>query len=321
MKSFPKISIVIPTLNASRYLEKCLKAIYRQKYPKTYLEVMIVDNYSTDKTLEIARKYPVRILMNKIKDAQSSKMVGFKKATGKYFIYLDSDVYLVGNTWFTKMLKPLQEDKVIVGSFTRVVSRPTDSPICRYFSYDPLQRDPIFQFFSPSPWSTVVESREGYKVCQYNEQKITPAGLCLFRMDKLREVWDPKKDKKYMELDSLMRLVKAGYRRFAFVPDAGIHHPFLDDLSHLLRKRLKHIRKNYLGQPTPREYLWVDMRTLSGKLKVLTWVVYANLIIPATIMGLYKSIKHRDLVCMYEPIVAFAETWVIIYGFIRYSLF
>lgn len=321
MRSFPKISIAIPTFNEEELIRKCLKSIFAQNYPKNKLEVIIVDNYSTDRTLKIARKYPLKILMNRVLDAQSSKMVAFAKATGDYFIYLDADIELIGNDWFDKMLKPLIEDNSVVGSFTRVETKAGDSPITRYLSYDPFQRDPIFQFLSPSVESTIIEHRMGYDLCEYKIDKIPPTGLCLFRRETLLRVWDSKKDKKYMELDSLARLVKAGYTHFAYVANAKIHHPFLNDLSELLRKRIKHIKRNYLKQDTPREYLWVDMQTLPGKLKILAWVIYANLIIPATVVGIYKSIRYGDIVCMYEPVVVFCETWIIIYGFLRYSFF
>lgn len=317
METHPKISIVVPTLNASEFIEKCLSSIYRQNYPKDRLEVVVVDNYSADDTLKIARQFPVKILMNKFVDAQASKMVALAKATGEYFIYLDADIELIGNNWFQKMLKPLKENQKIVGSFTGVKSFPSDAPICRYLSYDPFQRDPIFQFLSPSVTSTVIETKKGYQVCEYKLGKIPPTGLCLFRRKKILEVWNPEKDKKYMELDSLVRLVKAGYTRFAYVPLAQIHHPFLKGLGQLVQKRLKHIRKNYLNQDAPREYLWVDMRSLTGKVKIFLWVTYATLIFPATLYGFYKSLRYRDIVCMYEPVVAFVETWIIIFGFLR----
>jgi len=317
MKTSPKISIVVPTLNASQFIDKCLRAIYLQKYPKNQLEVIVVDNYSTDNTLKIARQYPVKILMNKFVDAQASKMVALRQATGEYFIYLDADIELVGKNWFNKMLEPLLDDELVTGSFTRVLAQSSDSSITRYLSYDPFQRDPIFQFLSPSVESTIIKSIGDYQICEYRLGKIPPTGLCLFRRKRLLKVWDPVKDKKYMELDSLVRLVKVGYTRFAYVPSAQIHHPFLKDLKQLVQKRLKHIRKNYLKQDTPREYLWVDLRTFSGKVKVLLWVIYSSLIIPAFLYGIYKSIRYRDIVCMYEPVVTFVETWIIIYGFIN----
>src|SRR5574341_160045 len=165
MKEKPKISIVIPTFNESAFIEKCLQSIFDQKYPPKKLEVLVVDNYSTDNTVALAKKFPVRILMNKIKDAQASKMVALRQAHGEYFIYLDADIELVGRHWFDKMLRPLLENKEIVGAFTRVKSRPSDPAMTRYLSYDPFQRDPIFQFLSPGVEATIIEKHKRYLLC------------------------------------------------------------------------------------------------------------------------------------------------------------
>lgn len=321
MKTLPKISIVIPTYNEEKDIGKCLQKIFSQDYPKNKLEVFLVDNYSTDNTVKIAKKYQVKVILNSYKDAQASKMLAFAQATGELFIYLDSDTFLMRKDWFKKMCVPLMEDKSVVGSFTKYIVYKTDNPLLRFLSYDELQRDPIYEFFSPSVYSTIKEDRKNYYLCEYELGKIPPAGLCLFRKKMLDAVWNPQKDKKYMELDSLVRLVNKGYKKFAFLPDIGIYHPFVTKLSHVLAKRLRNIKKNYLHQDTPREYTWFSFKNLTDQTKIVIWIIYATTLIGPTLRGLYKSLKHKDFACMYEPIVSFTETWVIIWGFVRYSLF
>ncbi|MBU3956768.1 glycosyltransferase [Patescibacteria group bacterium] len=56
-KNLPSISVLIPTLNAASVLGKCLKSIVEQDYPKNKIEIIIAHGGSTDKTLEIAKKY------------------------------------------------------------------------------------------------------------------------------------------------------------------------------------------------------------------------------------------------------------------------
>ena len=51
----PLVSIIIPTKNSNKFLEKCLKSIRNQVYKN--IEIIVVDNNSTDRTLETARKY------------------------------------------------------------------------------------------------------------------------------------------------------------------------------------------------------------------------------------------------------------------------
>jgi cellulose synthase/poly-beta-1,6-N-acetylglucosamine synthase-like glycosyltransferase len=51
----PLVSIIIPTRNSARTLEKCLESIKHQTYSN--IEVIVVDNFSDDETIEIAKKY------------------------------------------------------------------------------------------------------------------------------------------------------------------------------------------------------------------------------------------------------------------------
>ena len=50
-----KISILIPTYNSEKYIEKCLNSVISQTYPN--IEIIIIDGGSTDKTLDIVKKY------------------------------------------------------------------------------------------------------------------------------------------------------------------------------------------------------------------------------------------------------------------------
>lgn len=285
------------------------------------MEILLIDNYSNDKTLDIAKKYPVKISMNPIKDNLTSKMLALKKAKGKYFIYFDSDIDLVGENWFEKMITPLEENKNIVASFTRFIGEKKDPSLSRYLSYDILQRDPVYRFFSPTVESTIVEKREGYYVCKYENNKIPPSGLCLVRRSDLLKVWDLKKEKRYLELDSIARLVRANLNIFAYVENIGMHHPFVYSLNKLLSKRIRNISKNFLNQPIPRDYKWFKLTSVRSWLQIFAWLFYANSIVLPSIVGVVRSIRHKDIACMWEPVVSLTETWVIIFGLLRYYLF
>src|SRR3972149_7307367 len=84
----PKISITIPTYNESKNIEKCLLSIFNQDYPLELLEVLIIDDLSTDNTLDIAKKYNVRIINSGHKDPEISKMIGLHNSSGDFFMYL-----------------------------------------------------------------------------------------------------------------------------------------------------------------------------------------------------------------------------------------
>lgn len=311
------ISIVIPTYNEERNIDRCLKAVFNQDYPKELLEVFVVDGYSRDNTVKVAQKYPIKLLYNKARDAQIGKMMALRGAKGELFIYLDADIELRGRDWLKRMVYPLQRESDIIGSFTRNLSKEGDSALNRYLTYHPLQCDPLYGFFSPTIEETMILEKEGYQICQYGLRKIVPAGHCLYRREKILKTKIGQMEK-FMELDNLVILVKEGYDKFAYVPSAGYYHRHVRNLRHLIRKRSRNIEKNYLPHLQEREYKWVDLSARKDVMKVTLWIIYANLVIPATIRGIIKTVKCRDIACMYEPVVTSVLTDAIIFVFLRH---
>ena len=198
----PKITIAIPTFNEEKNIKACLDSIFRQYYPQRLLEVLVVDDYSKDRTVAIAKTYPVEVLYNGSHDGEVGKMIAFKKAKGKYFFYADADFELRGKNWFQKMIQPLEEDKSIVASFTRYYTEPKSSSLEKYYNLHPTQCDSIYEFFSPSIAGTVIEKKKDYQVCSYQDNKIPPTGTCLHRRETLFPL--VKDWKKFMELDFLV---------------------------------------------------------------------------------------------------------------------
>lgn len=85
------VSIVIPTLNSEKTIELCLKSVAVQTYKN--IEVIVVDNFSTDKTVEIAKKYTKKVFLHS-GERSAQRNSGFKKADGEIYLYLDSDMVL-----------------------------------------------------------------------------------------------------------------------------------------------------------------------------------------------------------------------------------
>ncbi|MCL0034860.1 glycosyltransferase [Dehalococcoidia bacterium] len=92
MNDRPLVSIIIPTYNSQRTLERCLNSIGRQTYKN--IEVIVVDNGSVDKTAEIAQVCGAKVHI--LTDVERSKQInyGVKMAHGKYVYRVDSDFIL-----------------------------------------------------------------------------------------------------------------------------------------------------------------------------------------------------------------------------------
>lgn len=84
----PLVSVIIPTYNSSSTIDICLKSIREQTYSN--IEIVVVDNCSTDCTKEIAKKHGSTVFQ--IKASRSvARNYGAKKARGAFLLFLDAD--------------------------------------------------------------------------------------------------------------------------------------------------------------------------------------------------------------------------------------
>lgn len=91
-----KVSVIVPIFNAERHLEKCIDSILAQTLKE--IEVILVDDGSTDTSLSIAERYckkdeRVQVLTQQNQFAGVARNNGLKKASGEYVIFWDSDDY------------------------------------------------------------------------------------------------------------------------------------------------------------------------------------------------------------------------------------
>lgn len=98
----PKISIVVPMYNASYEIEECLVSIFNATFKD--FEVILVDDCSTDKTIEIASKFSCIVLKNEInKGPAFSRNKGVNQAQANIVMFVDSDILLpadvIGKVW------------------------------------------------------------------------------------------------------------------------------------------------------------------------------------------------------------------------------
>lgn len=88
----PLVSVVIPTYNSERTLSACLESIRNQTYER--IEVIVVDKGSSDRTVEIAKRYGAKVLVVNARERSEQVNLGVRAARGKYVYRVDSDFIL-----------------------------------------------------------------------------------------------------------------------------------------------------------------------------------------------------------------------------------
>lgn len=112
------VSIVVLNYNCKDYIIKCLSALSKLNYPKSLTEIIVVDNASTDKSLELVKKK-----FKNIKILKLDKNYGFSEgnnraldvAKGDYLAFVSCDVF-VDKNWLIELVKHVEKDVAICAS-------------------------------------------------------------------------------------------------------------------------------------------------------------------------------------------------------------
>lgn len=115
MKSTPYISIIIPAFNEGKYIERCLNSVSIQSCRFPY-EIIIANNNSSDTTVEICKKYNVRIVNEKRKGYVYAAIKGIGYANAPIIAMTDADT-IVPYNWLEEIYKTYssQKDAIAVG--------------------------------------------------------------------------------------------------------------------------------------------------------------------------------------------------------------
>jgi len=110
--NMPKISLIIPAKNEEAYLKACLDSVANQTVAP--LEVIVVDNASTDKTKDIVRAYPnVTYIYESRLGLPQARQAGLEQATGDWLLYVDADSQLPPD-YIAEMQRAIAESSGVV---------------------------------------------------------------------------------------------------------------------------------------------------------------------------------------------------------------
>jgi glycosyltransferase involved in cell wall biosynthesis len=115
---YPLVSVIVPVKDGSKTLNACLSSIKRSYYQN--YEIILVDDHSTDNTIEIARRFNCKVI--EVKDgsgANNARNIGAKSATGEVFVFMDADI-VIGRETMLGIIETLEEKYIdaVVGIYT-----------------------------------------------------------------------------------------------------------------------------------------------------------------------------------------------------------
>lgn len=105
------VTVIIPVLNAASMLQKVLQALNNQTYPKDLIEVLVVDNGSTDNSREVANSFGVKVLSETEKRSPyAARNLGFEHAGGTIIALTDANK-VPDNHWIEEGVKPINRNE------------------------------------------------------------------------------------------------------------------------------------------------------------------------------------------------------------------
>jgi glycosyltransferase involved in cell wall biosynthesis len=278
-----RLSVVIPTFNAAKYLDECLGALRDQTYSRERVEVVIADGGSEDETLEIAQRHGVdRVIENELRTGEAGKAAGVKAATGEVLVFVDSDNVVVGRDWLERMVAPFSDPDVIATEVSRWDYRRREHYINRWHALtgvaDPLTlyvgnycRDSLLTG-SWTGYRYASEPRDGWEKVTLNPGRVPVLGANGFAVR--RSAFDEIPLGDYLfDLDFVHDLVECGHRTIGRV-DVAIRHYFCDSLAAFRRKtRRRSDDFFYYRSQGQRTYPWTAGRQRSIASFVLSTVL------------------------------------------------
>jgi len=127
------VSIILLTKNGEETVRSLLDGLYRQRMIES-AEVIMIDSGSTDRTLEIASAYPVRLTRIAPEEFGHGRTrnLGARLARGSFLLYLPQDATPVGHDWLHALLLPF-DDPAVAGVYCRQLPRADASAMEKFF--------------------------------------------------------------------------------------------------------------------------------------------------------------------------------------------
>src|SRR3989338_3353537 len=322
MKCMPlkKVTIIIPTRNEEKHIRNCLKSIFFQDYPKKLLQVIVIDNDSTDRTLEIAREMGAQVVETKFPNEEIKRSYAIKKlAKGEIIGMVDADNYLpLQKDWLKNMILPFDNPEIAATDPVSYAYRKEDNLITKYCAliggddavavYLGLNDHYCAMNNTIVGIADSVEDAGKYYKIVLNKDKVPALGMNGFFFRK--KIFDKHQMDSFMHPIFVYNMAQDGHRIIAKVKQEVIHVQPASIRIHF-RKKLRRMRRRNSG-----EMKWSYNYGLSKKDYLLT-SLYIMSVLPVIADTIVGFIRKPSLAWLFHPI----NTYVLFASYVYYVLF
>jgi len=307
MKEYPGVSVVITTYNEEQQLKLCLDSLKKQDYPQEKIEIVLVDDKSTDNTVKIAKKYTDKIYYSGKRFCEISRAAGIKNTNNELILFMDADNILPNSGFLSNAVVAIMSEPDIVGSYPwRFHYNPKDPPSNRYCSLFGLNEP--FQYYTRakehvsymSNWDILGTPADhgNYLTVEFPQGSNLTLGAIGF-LTKKSLVEDKIYNEFFFHSDVFNELIHEGKNKFVLIKQEIIHNHCRS--SKVFFRKLARNFDNLLKYPNNRKSIWA---TKNKKLFVMSTIKMVSVIIPIK-DAIRGFIKKPDLAWFLHPFYCF----------------
>lgn len=109
----PSVSVVVPAYNEEAVIGRVLEALLAQQYPSDKYEIVVVDDGSTDRTYDIARQYPVKVIRSEVNKGLAAALnLGIKNSRGEIVVVVSADCVPTDHNFIINLVQPFKDPQV-----------------------------------------------------------------------------------------------------------------------------------------------------------------------------------------------------------------
>jgi len=232
---WPRVSFIMPTLNAGPLLDNALASIARQTCPREKMEIILADAHSKDNPRDIAKKYGALVLDDDGKNMEEGKRLALRHATGDYIVFVDADNEITHPDYIELAVKALAANPQALGVESYYLPSPKMTSFCAYLTALLHISDPICWLMSANP-KLVARDGDVERWTLPDGSFSYPLGAngFVYRRADLQSV---QADEKFQDTHVALFLMKNGQREWLRIRGRGVHHYYVQTLWGFVKKR------------------------------------------------------------------------------------